>query len=450
MSHPTDSIVLRRYKGRARQQEAWERAARITPAGVMSNFRYWGEDNTPLIARGKGSHIWDLDDNEFIDFRNGFGAIILGHGYEPVIEASARAAKDGSIFTLSTLWEVEVAERLTRMIPGLEMVRFCNSGTEATQAAVRVARAYTGKDKLIKFEGHFHGAHDHLHFSTAASKVPLLGPRNAPTPQPMSRGIASPQQGLIFTLPFQDYEGLERVLSAHGHEIAALISEPVMGNAASLTPEKGWFDFVRQQCTKHGVVFILDEVKTGFRVSPGGASKLYGIEPDLTTWAKALGNGYPVAFFGGKREVMQTIKPGVTAHTGTFNGNVAALAAANQVLATLEDGTVLNHIAAQGHKLMAGIGKLLSAHSIPHLFQGPAQMFGILLTDKVPRDFRDVMETDLAGYTRLMEGLFERGVMAEPDVREPWFLNAALSDDDVAYTLAALEETLREKHPKQA
>jgi glutamate-1-semialdehyde 2,1-aminomutase len=429
--------------GHEKQIEAWRRAARITPRGVQSNYRYWGDDETPVMARGRGAHIWDVDGNEYVDYRSGYGAVFLGHGFEPVCDAVNRAVRDGCVFTLSTPWETRVAEKIQSLCPNLEMLRFCNSGTEATMHAIRVARAFTGRDKVLKFEGNFHGVHDYTLWSTAGATPDKLGSRENPTAQQMSRGIPKVMRELILAIPYNDEALLEAAFKAHGHELAAAIAEPVMGNAASVQPSASWFALLRRLCTEHGVAFILDEVKTGFRIAPGGAQEVWGLKPDLATYAKALGNGFPIGMFGGRRDMMDLIGPGGVTHGGTFNGNVAAMAAAEAVVDLIADGRIHAEVGRLGERLSHGISALLTRFEVPHLLCGPPQMWGLLLTDAPARDFREVYGTRRALYTQIMMGLIERGAFPEPDVREPWFMNYGHSDADIDFTLSIFEDVLK-------
>jgi glutamate-1-semialdehyde 2,1-aminomutase len=441
---PLPSANLGQKHGNARQVEAWKRACEVAPLGVQSNFRYWGDESTPYIARGKGSHIWDLDGNEYIDFRGGFGPVILGHGHEEVCDAVNEAVRDGTAFAMSTLREVRVAEQIVRLCPPVEMVRFCNSGTEATMHAIRLARGWTGREKVIKFEGHYHGVHDYVLWSTAGSNPAALGYRYDPIPFQSSSGIPHGMRDLIITLPFNDEEILEEAIDRQGHNVAAIIVEAVMGNSASIVARPEWLDFVRKICDENGIVFILDEVKTGFRIAPGGAAEYYGIQPDLATYAKALGNGFPVAAFGGKREIMEAIGPGRITHAGTYNGNAVATAAAEKVLELLADGSVLRHVGVQGKKLSDGISEILTRFDLPHEVAGPPQMWGLLLGDKPVREFRDYFHTRRQLYLRIAMGLIERGVMPEPDAREPWFMMYSHTDEDIAYVLQAFEDSVKE------
>ncbi len=434
---------LGQRNGNTKQIAAWRRAAEVTPMGVHSNFRYWGDDSTPVIQRGKGSHIWDVDGNEYIDYRAGFGPIIIGHGCEPICDAVADAMRDGTVFAFSTPWETRAAERMVRMCPSVDMVRFCNSGTEATMHAVRLARGYTGREKIIKFEGHYHGVHDYLLWSTAGANPSALGYRYDPIPFQMSSGIPHAVRDLVITLPFNDDEILQEAIDRQGHNVAAIIVEPVMGNAASIEARAEWLTLVRRLCDENGIVLILDEVKTGFRIAPGGAQEYYGIDPDLSTYAKALGNGFPVAAFGGKREIMEAIGPGRIVHGGTYCGNVVAMAAADKTLELLEDGTILKRIGEQGTKLKQGISEILTRFDVPHQLSGPPQMWGLLLSDRPIQEFRDYFYTHRMLYARIVLELMSHGVLPEPDAREPWFMMDSHSDEDIAYTLQVFEETMK-------
>jgi glutamate-1-semialdehyde 2,1-aminomutase len=334
---------------RALQQRAMQRI----PLGVNSNFRYWGEGITPYVQRAKGAVLWDVDGNEYIDYRLAFGPIILGHADEAVNARVHAEIDKGTLFAMTGELELEVAEMIAAMAPAMEMVRLACSGTEATMHALRVARAYTGRDKVIKFEGMYHGFQDYTLWSTYAP-VEAYGSIHSPIPVPSSSGIPRPLNELIVTLPFNNFELLEKTLRRVGHETAALIAEPCLGNCAAIEPLPGFLEFIRQKCDEYGILFILDEVKTGFRIANGGAQEYYNLRPDLATYAKALGNGYPVAAFGGKREIMSIIGHGVS-QGGTYNNNKPGVAAAYATLKALQEGPVLATIALRGRRLMDGI-----------------------------------------------------------------------------------------------
>ncbi|HEC23360.1 MAG TPA: aspartate aminotransferase family protein [Chloroflexi bacterium] len=428
----------------SKTQSAYERASKVLPFGVTSNFRFWGEGKTPIAARGEGAYLYDLDGNRYIDYRLAFGPVILGHAYEAVNRRVSEAIGDGTLFAMTHMWEIRAAERIQRMCPGVDRVRFANSGTEATMHAIRLARTYTGREKVLKFEGHYHGMHDYLLFSTAGIKVEAAGPPDAPVPAPQTPGIPRVISDLVLTAPWNDFEYLEKVVTRHGEELAAIIFEPIMGNAASIGPLPGWLEHIRALCDRYGIVMIMDEVKTGFRVAPGGAQELFGVQADLVTYAKALGNGFPIAALGGKQEIMDHIGPGRMLQGGTYTGNAVGTAAADAVLELLEDGEVLRSINARGERLSGGLSEILTRHGIAHHINGPGSMFGLVLTEgDPPRNIREWLQTDQALYTRIAMELIKRGAMPDPDGREPWFLCYALSDQDVDDTLTAFEEAVK-------
>ncbi len=424
-------------------REFFQRAKKVIPYGVNSNFRYWGDEDTPVIKRGAGSHIWDMDDNRYIDYRLGFGPIILGHGYPAVSDRVSEAIRDGTIFAFTTPLEVSVAERVARLT-GVDMVRLGNTGTEVTMHALRIARAYTGRERFIKFEGQYHGMHDYVLFSTASSATSTLGPRNNPANAVTSTGIPDGIQQYVINLPFNDIEMLEEAVAANKDDLAAIFVEPMMGNSAGIMPEAGWLEKIRELCDKHGIVMVFDEVKTGFRIAPGGAQEYFNIKADLATYAKAIANGFPMAAIGGKKKIMETIAPGKVAHGGTYTGNVAGTAAADATLELIENEPIIDTINQRGQKLMDGIDAILTQADIPHYMTGVPTMFGYILgTDQKPTDFRGYMGGDGALYETIGEGLIERGVLPESDGREPWFMCYSHSEQDVADSLTAFEEAVK-------
>jgi glutamate-1-semialdehyde 2,1-aminomutase len=419
-----------------------DRAMNVMPLGVSSNFRYWGPSATPVVARGEGCYYWDQDGNRYIDYRLGFGPVILGHAHPAVCEGVAEAMRRGTVFAALTELETRVAERIVHMCPGVELVRFANSGTEATMHALRIARGYTGREKVIKFEGQYHGMYDYVLWSTASANPRALGTRRDPIRYQQSSGIPACIHDLILTLPYNDFELLEEALKREGHQVAAIIVEPILGNAAGIGPKEGWLAFLRQKCDEYGIVLIFDEVKTGFRVAPGGAQERFGIQADLVTYAKAIANGFPLAAIGGKREVMGVVGRGV-AQGGTYCSNAVGIAAADVTLSILEDGQVLQGIAGQGHKLQDGIRKVLGEAGIPHQIQGPGAMFGVLFMEEKPIEFRDMRRHNAALYEAIATELVARGVVPDPDAREPWFLCAAHGDAVIDETLNIFAEAVK-------
>lgn len=431
--------MLRRDKA----QHIFDRAMKVLAKGVSSNFRYWGPEATPVLARGKGARVWDADGNEFIDYRLGWGPIILGHADDRVNEAVRMAIDNGTTFAATTELEVTVAEKLVAMIPGMEMLRFTNTGTESTMHALRVARAFTGREKFIKFEGAYHGAHDYALFSTASSPIAAMGSRTSPIPVQNGSGIPGGIREYVITVPFNNVEHVERVLKSQGSNIAAMLLEPCLGNIAGLEPDPDLLPQLRKLCDEYGIVLIFDEVKTGFRLSNAGARDTYGVIPDLSTYAKSLGNGFPVAAFGGKREIMDIIGPGSVTHAGTFGANGVAMAAANAVLDTLAEKPVLADLARRGQRLKSGLDEVLSEYGVPHQMSGHPNMQGFLITEKPITDVRGLAHHDAAMYAAILDNLYQLGVWAEDDAREPWFLSVAHTDEIIDETLNKFEDAVK-------
>jgi len=396
-----------------------------------------------VVMRGEGSHVWDVDENQYIDYRLAFGPIILGHGYPPVVERVAEAIRDGTLFAWTTPLEIQVAERIVRLT-GVEKVRLSNTGTEATMHALRIARAYTGRERFIKFEGQYHGMHDYVLFSTASTPASALGSRRNPVNVQMSSGIPEGIRRYVINLPFNDFERLEEAVEAHWHELAAIMVEPMLGNAAGIMPRPGWLEKVRELCDRYGIVLIFDEVKTGFRIARGGAQEYFGVKADLITYAKAMGNGFPIAAIGGKEEVMMVIEPGRVSHGGTYTGNAVGTAAAAATLEILETEPVFETLFQRGQMLMDGFHEILNRAGMPHFVTGLPPMFSFILgVEEEPVDFRDYCTGDDPLYERLAMALLERGVMLDCDGREPWFLCYSHSEQDIADTLTAFEEAVK-------
>ena len=426
-----------------RTHALFEKAKHLIPWGVNSNFRYWGDEDTMVIKGGKGAVIWDADDNRYIDYRMAFGPVILGHGYQPVVDRVAEAIQGGNLFAWTTPLEIDVAERIVRMT-GVERVRLANTGTEATMHALRLARAYTGRERFIKFEGQYHGMHDYVLFSTASTPAGALGSRRSPVNVPTTSGIPEAIGQYVINLPYNDLERVEEVVEARWHELAAIMVEPVMGNAAGVMPRPGWLETLRELCDRYGIVLFFDEVKTGFRIARGGAQEVFGVQADLVTYAKAMGNGFPIAAIGGKEKVLGIIEDGGVAHGGTYSGNVAGAAAADATLEILEEEPILETIFERGQELMDGIGEILTRAGIPHYVTGLPSMFGFILgTQEEPVDFRAYCAGDDALYEKLAMELIERGVMPDCDGREPWFLCYRHDEEIVAETLTVFEDAVK-------
>ena len=424
-------------------QPIFDRALKVLAKGVSSNFRYWGDNETPVIANGKGAYITDADGNTFIDYRLGWGPINIGHADKRVNSAVAEAIENGITFAATTELEVEVAEKIVAMVPGMELLRFTNTGTEATMHALRTARGFTGREKFIKFEGQYHGAHDYVLFSTASSPITGMGSRDNPTPVQNGIGIPRHIKEYVIMLPFNDIDAVEKAVKNHVGEVAAMMIEPCLGNIAGLEPHEGYLEGLRRICDEHGIIMIFDEVKTGFRLSNGGARETYGVMPDISTYAKSLGNGFPVAAFGGKKEVMDIIGSGSVTHAGTFGANGSSMAAAKAVLEILDESPVLEDLAKRGTRLKEGMDQVLTAADIPHQMTGHPNMQGFLLTEKPISDVRGLAHHDEYMYAKIMGYMYENGIWAEDDAREPMFLCEAHDDAIIDETLNTFADAVQ-------
>ncbi len=424
--------------------KAWyQRADRVIPHGVNSNFRYWGKEDTLVIQRGQGAYLWDTDDRRYIDYRLGFGPVILGHGYPEVVASVAESIQHGTTFAWTTPLEVQLAEQICRICQ-VDRVRLTNTGTEATMHALRIARAYTGRERFIKFEGQYHGMADYFMYSTASTHPNAVGSRRSPVPSPATSGIPNAISQYVTCLPYNDFEALERTVAAKWGDLAAIFVEPVLGNLAAIMPEPGFLNRVRELCDRFGIVLVMDEVKTGFRVALGGAQELFNVQADLVTYAKALGNGFPIAAIAGKEEVMMTIEPGAMAHGGTFSGNAVGTAAAVATLKVLESQPVIDTINQRGRALMEGIDEILSEAGIPHALMGPPPMFGLQVgREKPPREFREYEKADHTLYEAIVMELCRLGVLPDVDGREPWFLSFSHSEQDIQETLHRFNDAVK-------
>jgi glutamate-1-semialdehyde 2,1-aminomutase len=432
---------------RARQDEIYARATRVLPGGTNSNFRAWGED-TVYIDRGKGGLIWDMDGNEFVDLRMGYGPVILGHADDRVDDYVNERMRKGISFSLTSEDEVRTAELICELT-FCDMARMAASGTEATMHAIRVARAFTGRDLVVKFEGQYHGMHDYALISVAPNDIGELGDRDNPVRLAWGRGIPKAVGETVLPVPYNDLVTLRRMFERHESDIAAVLIEPLLGNAQGILPREGFLAGVRELCTEFGAVLIFDEVKTGFRLARGGAAEAFGITPDLATYAKAMGNGYPVAAFGGRREIMEMM-PVHVSHGGTYAGNRVAAAAAMRVLSIIRDTNVLDAVRDNGRRIQAGVGQIIERTGVPYVFTGVPAMFGVMFTETLPDDYRGWAHTDHELYDAVAVGMHSRGAMPEPDSREPWFICEAHAGSDIVDRVCsafegALEDALDER-----
>jgi glutamate-1-semialdehyde 2,1-aminomutase len=415
----------------------FRRAVQKLPLGVSSNFRYWGDDKTLYVKRGEGGRIWDLDGNEYVDYRLGYGPVILGHCHPQVDSAALEGQKVGTVFALSTEKEASVAELISELVSAAELVRFSNSGTEAVMAALRLARGATGRDGYVILEGSYHGLFDAVMWQ--ADVEGLEDASHEPEVLPFGKGVPGVLRQLFWHVPYNDANRLEDVLKRHHDQIAAVLIEPILGSCCGIPATREFFRAVRELTERYSVLMIADEVKTGFRVARGGAQELHGVKADICTMAKAMANGYPIAAIGGREDLMRHYGRGVT-HGGTYTAGAMPLAAAECTLRILRDTDALDRVRSYGEKLQTGIGRILSARGIPHSFAGHPSMGGLFFRDTPPRNYRDWKLSDYSFYDALAQFLIENGVVCEPDSREPWFICAAHDEACLKKTLDVFEE----------
>jgi glutamate-1-semialdehyde 2,1-aminomutase len=434
---------------RARQLEAYRRASKVLPGGANSNFRSWGED-TVYVDRGQGGLVWDIDGNEYVDLRLGYGPVILGHADPRVDDHVNERMRKGVSFSLTSEDEIRAIELLCELTGWVDQARMTVSGTEATMHAMRIARAYTERNKIVKFEGQYHGVHDYALISVAPDDMRELGDEDNPVRLAWGRGIPDAVADTMIPARYNNIDFLRRLFEREGHDIAAIIVEPVLGNAQGIMPAPGFHQAMRALTEEFGILLIFDEVKTGFRFARGGAAEFFGITPDLATYAKAMGNGYPAAAFGGRAEIMSML-PDKVSHGGTYAGNRVAAAAASKTLEIIRDTDVLDTIRATGLRIQDGLREVLNPTGVPYQFTGHPSMFGIMFTDKVATEYRDWADTDHELYDALAMAMQARGAMPEPDSREPWFVCEAHAQGDIVdRVITAFQGALQDALDAQA
>ncbi len=416
-------------------QKLFNHAQLLIPGGVNSPVRaFRSVGGTPLfIRRGRGAHIWDADGNMYIDYVGSWGPLIAGHAHPEVVKSVQQMAERGLSFGAPTEAELELASLLIKLVPSMEMVRLVSSGTEATMSAIRVARGFTGRSKIIKFEGCYHGHADAL-LVKAGSGALTLG-------QPSSAGVPAETTAHTLVLDFNDEAGVNAAFAAAGDEIAAVIVEPVVGNANLIAPQPGFLQLLRELCTRHGAVLIFDEVMTGFRVALGGAQALYGIVPDMTTLGKVIGGGMPVGAFGGRRDIMQCVAPlGPVYQAGTLSGNPVAVAAGLATLRVVQSAGFYDKLAATAHALCKGLTDAAAARQIAFCAQHVGGMFGVYFRASVPVSYAEVMQCDKERFNQFFHSMLAGGVYLAPSAYEAGFVSSAHTAADIEKTLAAADK----------
>ena len=416
----------------------YKAALKRLPLGVASTFRYWGDDRTIYVDHGKGGRVWDIDGNEYVDYRLGYGPAILGYADDRVDAAARNGMTVGGVFALSTERELIVADRIAKMVPGMDLVRFSNSGTEAVMAALRLARAHTGRESYLLIEGSYHGLFDAAMWMVNVEDWDATGTRD-PEVVSYSKGIPQDLKSLVHLTPMNDPQRLTEVFARQGNSLAALLIEPIQGNCCGISASTEFVRLARALCDQYGVLLIIDEVKTGFRVAKGGVQSLHGVVPDISTFAKAMANGYPIAAVAGREEVMRTFRYGGAAHGGTYTAHAVSLAAAEECLRILDETPALDTIASYGEQLKAGLSGILNRRGIVHSFTGHPSMFGLFFAPSAPDNYRDWKLSDYSFYDMMAYHLHDLGIICEPDSREPWFICEAHDAACLADTLKAVE-----------
>jgi len=411
-----------------------KRAEQLIPGGVNSPVRAFKavECDAPFIVRGQGSHIWDADGNEYIDYISSWGPLILGHADQGVLDAILSAAVNGTSFGASTPAEADLAESVIEAFPHVEKIRFVSSGTEATMAAIRLARAHTKRKYIIKFEGCYHGHADAL-LVKAGSGIATLG-------IPGSAGVLEEVSQFTIALPFNDTEVLEQAFSKYRHQIACVIVEPVVGNMGCVPANGGYLANLRTITQRENTVLIFDEVMTGFRVAYGGATELYGIKPDLTTFGKIIGGGLPVGAYGGPSEIMDLVAPlGPMYQAGTLSGNPLAMAAGIAQIKHLREkkAEIYPRLESLSAKLVEGVAAAAKDSSIPLTFNRVGSMFTWFFAPEPVTDWDSAAKTDIAAFGRFFRSMLDAGIYLPPSQFEAAFLGTAHTDDDVGKTIGA-------------
>ena len=418
-----------------RSQKLFQHAQLVIPGGVNSPVRaFKSVGGTPLFfQRGKGALIWDADGNSYIDYVGSWGPLIVGHAHPEVIKAVEQAASKGLSFGAPTETEVEMAELICKLVPSIDQVRLVSSGTEATMSAIRLARGFTGRSKIIKFEGCYHGHADSL-LVKAGSGALTFG-------QPSSAGVPPEVAAHTLVLDYNNEFALEQAFEREGHEIAAVIVEPVAGNMNLAMPRPGFLELLRKLCAKYGSVLIFDEVMTGFRVALGGAQGLYGIKPDLTTLGKVIGGGMPVGAFGGRRDIMQCIAPlGPVYQAGTLSGNPVAVAAGLATLKLIQAPGFYTKLTATTRRLCDGLSEAAREHGIGFCAQNVGGMFGLYFRETPPASYSEVMQCDKNRFNRFFHAMLAEGVYLAPSAYEAGFVSAAHGAAEIEKTINAAKK----------
>ena len=413
-------------------------AQKRIPGGVDSPVRaFKGVGGTPFfVERGKGSHIWDVDGNEFIDYVLSWGPLILGHAHPRIVSIIKETTESGTSFGAPTVLETTLAELVQNSFPSMELIRFVNSGTEATMSSIRLARGFTGRDGILKFDGCYHGHSDGLLVKT--------GSGGATFSVPDSEGVPTDYARNTFSLPYNDMNAVEELFAVHGEKIACIIIEPIAGNMGLIVPEKDFLESLRSLSTEHGALLIFDEVMSGFRVAKGGAQELFGIEPDLTTLGKVIGGGLPVAAYGGKKEIMEKVAPlGGVYQAGTLSGNPLAMSAGIETIKVMNEFNLPQILSSKTEYLIEGLLELSRINNIPMTACCCGSMFGFYFQEGTVKNFTDALRSDLKLYSRFFHGMLDEGVAFAPSQFEVGFMSVTHEKSDLDFTLNAASKVMK-------
>lgn len=422
-----------------KSRQAMIAAREVIPGGVNSPVRAFGQvgGDAIFIERGEGAYLWDIDGNKYIDYVGSWGPAILGHAHPEVLEAVDQVVRRGLSFGAPTEGETRMAQRLREHLPSMELVRLVSSGTEACMAALRVARAFTGRNKILKFAGCYHGHADYLLVKAGSGALTLGLPDSPGVPTEATKGT--------LLASFNDLDAVRGAFEEHHHEIAAVILEPIVGNAGFIRPQPGFLEGLRELCTAHGTLLIFDEVMTGFRVGLGGVQGLKGIKPDLTTVAKVIGGGMPIGAYGGRRDVMAMVAPaGPVYQAGTLSGNPVAVACGLKTLEVLARPKTFAELTRRTLKLSKGLKELAEKRGIPFMTDSEGGMFGFFFHAGPVTSLAHAREADIERFKKFFHGMLQRGVYLAPSAFEAGFVSTAHTDADIERTLQCADEAFRE------
>jgi glutamate-1-semialdehyde 2,1-aminomutase len=435
------------WKEYPKSKEMYDNAKGVLAMGVASQVQTFGSPHPLYMTCGEGSRLYDVDGNEFIDFLLNYGPLILGHCPKVLHEAVRSQLDKGTAFGEPHPLQVEVSKLLIEAVPCFEAVNFNNTGSEAVQAVLRLARAVTGRTKFIKFEGHYHGWMDNVFFSFHPDKGEDFGTREHPKPviHNYSKGVARNVLDNVVVLPWNNLDYVKTAFNTHKNEIAAILTEPIMSNCGIIMPRPGYLEGLRQLATEHGAMLIFDETITGLRGALGGAQEFLGVIPDIACGFKALGGGFPIFAYGASREIMQVVSNGHAVHAGTFNGNAIGCAAARAVLTELkkDNCAIIRRINEIGRHMMSEIGKMARKHNMAVRIQGPGSVFCVSFHDHEIWDMRDAFDQENERYFIFRQLLLDQGIHIFPTEKGLWYLSAAHTDADIEETLSAVDRVFR-------